>query len=484
MMKKSLHKKIAQCMLAAFIGSLGTMVLTCGMSATEASVITPDTGTKPAAVPKKTDPPKPTSSSSTHKDEKKEETAPTWKRNAGVDNVIRIGVGTGVVKGVISSVNGMNALGGDNGKKYGDYKSNIVASVSAEGNKLVVNGKNTGVSSLVFAPVETASSGKIKYNGHEYRGQMVVSAEGGKLLIVNRLSLEDYIKGVLPSEMTPSWNSEALKAQAVAARTFALYTKNQKAHLGSGYDLCDSTHCQAYDGLANEADSTSAAVDATYGQIMTYQGKAIYAPYHSSSGGSTENSEDVWGNYLPYLRSVQDDDSKSPYHNWSVRFTAAQVQKLLSAAGKNIGQLKGISMTAVKGSSSVNGVLASGRANGVKFVGTGQTIVLSGQDVRKIFGLKSTYFNIRTERPATIPPIKKDVKGAASTQTIDAAPAAMHGTNLKVEGANVAIIFDGHGFGHGLGMAQYGAKAMADAGKKFDEILHHYYTDVEITKLY
>ena len=170
MMKNSLHKKIAQCMLAAFIGSLGTMVLTCGMSATEASVITPDTGTKPAAVPKKTDPPKPTSSSSTHKDETKEETAPAWKRNAGVDNVIRIGVGTGVVKGVISSVNGMNALGGDDGKKYGDYKSNIVASVSAEGNKLVVNGKNTGVSSLVFAPVETASSGKIKYNGHEYRG--------------------------------------------------------------------------------------------------------------------------------------------------------------------------------------------------------------------------------------------------------------------------------------------------------------------------
>ncbi|MBO5589006.1 MAG: hypothetical protein J5904_04415, partial [Anaerovibrio sp.] len=202
-MKNSLHKKIAQCMLAAFIGSIGTMVLTFGMSATEASVITPDTGTKPAAVPKKTEPPKPTSSS-THKDEKKEGAAPNLKRNAGVDNVIRIGVGVGVVKGVISSVNGMNALGGDDGKKYGDYKSNIVASVSAEGNKLVVNGKKTGVTSLVFAPVETASGGKIKYNGHEYRGQLVVSAEGDKLLIVNRLSLEDYIKGVLPSEMTSS----------------------------------------------------------------------------------------------------------------------------------------------------------------------------------------------------------------------------------------------------------------------------------------
>ncbi|WP_198022572.1 SpoIID/LytB domain-containing protein [Anaerovibrio sp. RM50] len=483
MIKSILVKKISVGLLAAFIGSVGSAALTWGMADAEASVITPSTGTKPQVAHKKTEPPKPSTQSS-HKEEKKEEAAPAWKRNAGVDSVIRIGVGTGVVKGVISSANGMNALVGDNGKKYSDFNNNVLANVSAEGNTLVINGKSTGVSSLVFAPVNTASGSKIKYNGHEYRGQMVVSAEAGKLLIVNRLSLEDYIKGVLPSEMTPSWNSEALKAQAVAARTFALYTKNQKAHLGSGYDLCDSTHCQAYDGVANEADSSSAAVDATYGEVMTYQGKAIYAPYHASSGGSTENSEDVWGNYLPYLRSVQDDDSKSPYHNWSVRFTAAQVQKLLSAAGKNIGQLKSISMTAVKGSSSANGVLASGRANGVKFVGTGQTIVLSGQDVRKIFGLKSTYFNIRTERAASIPPIKKDVKSTASNKVIDAAPEAMHGTNLKVEGDNVAIIFDGHGFGHGLGMAQYGAKAMADAGKKYDEILHHYYTDVEITKLY
>ncbi|ORU00785.1 Stage II sporulation protein D (SpoIID) [Anaerovibrio sp. JC8] len=480
MMKKDLYKKIAQGMLAAFAGSL---VISGGAAMAEASVITPDTGTKPTNAHKRTNPPRPTGASA-HNEETQAEQQSAVKKNYGVDNVIRIGIGDGVVKGVISSVNGMNALGGNDSHNYGSFKSNIVASVSAENNNILINGKSTGASSLVFAPVENASGSKIKYNGHEYRGQLVVTAEGGKLLIVNRLSLEDYVKGVLPSEMTPSWNQEALKAQAVAARTFALYTKNQKAHFGSGYDLCDSTHCQSYDGLVNEADSTSLATDATMGLVMTYQGKPIYAPYHSSSGGSTENSEDVWGNYLPYLRSVKDDDSQSPYHNWSVRFTAAQVQKLLSAAGKNIGQLKSISMTAAQGSSSINGVLASGRANAVKFVGTGQTIIINAQDVRKIFGLKSTYFNIRTERAATIPPVKKDVKNNGSANVIDAAPAAMHGTNLRVEGDNVAIVFDGHGFGHGLGMAQYGAKAMADAGKKYDEILHHYYTDVEISKLY
>ena len=477
MIYNNTYKKIAQGMLALLVGSL---MMTWEASGGEASVITPDTGRKPAAVPKRANLPQP-SPSSAHASEADGAEAIDVQKKSGVDNIIRIGIGDGVAKGVISSANGMNALKGTDGRLYDEFKSNSVASVSAAEGKLFINGKKTGIASMVFTPVDGSGKGKIKYNGHEYRGQLVVSAAGSSLTIVNRLSLEDYLKGVLPSEMSPSWPGEALKAQAVAARTFTLYTKNQKAHFGSGYDLCDSTHCQAYDGVENEEDTSSAAVEATAGQTMTHEGKPIYAAFHSSSGGYTENSEDVWGNYLPYLRAVKDDDSKSPFHNWSVRFTAAEVERLLSAAGKNIGQLKGVSMTTSGGSPDAHGIR---RAKEVKFAGTGETIVLDAYEVRRIFGLKSTFFNIRTERPVTLPPVKRDAKGNSTKKTIDTAPAAMHGAGLQVENASVAVIFDGHGFGHGLGMSQYGAKAMAESGKKYDGILHHYYTDIKISKLY
>ncbi|MCR5176325.1 MAG: SpoIID/LytB domain-containing protein [Anaerovibrio sp.] len=472
MIKSCFCKGIVQGLLALFIG---TAVL--GQGLAEASMLYPGVGKKPATTWKKQD--------STVKPEEKKDTddRASWRKHESEASIIKVGLASGMASASISSVDGMHIYGTSDGRQHGDFRSNIVANLSVEGNSILVNGKNSGVSELLFVPVEKFSGGRIKYNKNEYRGQILVSIVGGKLLIVNKISVEDYIKGVLPSEMSPAWNMEALKAQAVAARTYTFYMKNQKAHLGDGYDLCDSTHCQVYDGLSNESKTTSDAVDATKGMVMTYQGKPIYAPYHASSGGSTENSEDVWGNNLPYLRSVKDDDSKSPYHNWSVRFKAAQVQKLLSAAGKNIGQLKSISMVPV--GKSINGVLDSGRASGVKFVGSGQTVVLTGQQVRQIFGLKSTYFVVRTERMAKLPPDNnKKNTSHKNTGTIDAAPAAMTGTKLKVENTSVDIIFDGHGFGHGLGMSQYGAKAMADAGKKYEDILHHYYTDIEIYKMY
>lgn len=466
MIKSKLIKKIAVVAMAAFMGAC---VLGGGTS--EAGSIYPGMGKKPPTSWKKPTTPENKPSTASKPAQSTKDNRATWKKADSANTVLRVGLASGVVKAAISSVNGMHILGATDNRDYGDFRSNIVANLSVQGKAIVVNGKNSGASSLIFAPVTTSAGGKIKFNTNEYRGQIMVSVDGGQLLVVNLISLEDYVKGVLPSEMSPSWNMEALKAQAVAARTYALYTKNQKTHLGDGYDLCDSTHCQAYDGISGEASAASAAVDATKGLVMTYQGRPIYAPYHASSGGITENSEDVWGNKLPYLRSVKDDDTKSPYHNWSVKYTAGQVQKLLSAAGKNIGQLKSIAMTT-----------SNSRATSLQFIGSGQTVTLTSQQARQIFGLKSSYFTIRAQRQAAVKPIELPKPQNTNQKVVDQAPVAMQDRNIKVENDKVEIIFDGHGFGHGLGMSQYGAKAMADAGRKYEDILHHYYTDIEIVQ--
>ena len=191
----------------------------------------------------------------------------------------------------------------------------------------------------------------------------------------------------------------------------------------------------------------------------------------------------MWGNYLPYLRSVTDDDSKSPYHNWTSKFTVVQVEKQLASAGKGVGNLKSIALVPISSSGSVTGRSASGRAYGVKFTGTNGEVTLTGEQARRIFGLKSAMFNVRTERSAQVPAKGTKKVTASDGQAIDTKPAAMNDGIMKLQGVD-NVVFEGHGFGHGLGMAQYGANAMAAAGSSYDVILHHYYTNVIIQEIY
>ena len=358
--------------------------------------------------------------------------------------------------------------------------ANVSAEVKISGGAVYLNGEK--LASRIIT-LRTGEGQQVVYNGSSYRGQLRLVYDGSGIQVLNIVSLEDYAKGVLPSEMSPSWQPEALKAQAVAARTFALYNKGKGHTASSGYDLCSSSHCQVYSGTAAETSTTNQAVDETYGQIMQYNNQPIYAAFHASSGGATENSEDVWGTYLPYLRSVTDDDSKSPYHNWTSKFTVVQVEKKLASAGKEVGNLKSIALVPISSSGSVTGRSASGRAYGVKFTGTNGNITLTGEQARRIFGLKSAMFNVRTERSVQVPAKGKKKVTASDGQTIDAKPAAMNDGIMKLQGVD-NVVFEGHGFGHGLGMAQYGANAMAAAGSSYDVILHHYYTNVIIQEIY
>ena len=160
--------------------------------------------------------------------------------------------------------------------------------------------------------IETNDAGFVSAKGHWYRGDIVVQNREGKLTVINDVKLEDYIKGVVPSEMPSSWESEALKAQAIAARSYALANLGKRASWG--YDLKDTPEDQAYNGASAETEHSNAAVEATKYIVLTYNMKVISAYYSASAGGQTNTNS--WGASLPYLRSVPsfDDNIKKNGH--------------------------------------------------------------------------------------------------------------------------------------------------------------------------
>ena len=342
--------------------------------------------------------------------------------------------------------------------------------------------------------IETAANEKkdavISVNGKAYRGTIAVKAGTGGLVVINCISLEDYLYGVIPEEMPDSWPTESLKAQAIAARTFALYSVGK--HAAEGFDLCAATHCQVYGGRNAEKANSSAAVDATRGQVLLYKGKLIYAPFHTTSGGMTENSEDVWGSYLPYLRAVKDSDETAPYHQWHLQFTPAELQTKLQAAGYVIGNLQSITLSPLQESGSHTADRSpAGRVKTMRFTGDRGTVLIPGNKVRNLLGLKSTYFDMHM----LVSPTKKidvsfGVNSTAKEIGIQLPPYKEAG--LYTDAADIRrvtgrpgefISVEGRGWGHGLGLSQWGAKAMAKTSD-YAAILHHYYTNIEIKKIY
>ena len=200
----------------------------------------------------------------------------------------------------------------------------------------------------------------------------------------------NYLYGVVPREMPASFEMEALKAQAIAARTYTL--KNINKHNSEGYDLCDTTHCQVYGGMDGEQEITNRAVDETYGMIITYNGEIIDALYHSNSGGVTEDSLEAWGNNYPYLISVDDEFSNdAPNSNWSINLTADEINKRLKNSGINIGNI--LDMEVLQTSS-------NGRVTQLKVLGTLGERILNKGEIRAILGdteLKSTWFTIKNQ---------------------------------------------------------------------------------------
>lgn len=213
-----------------------------------------------------------------------------------------------------------------------------------------------------------------------YRGQFVASASNGRVRIVNHVGLEAYLFGVVPGEMPFYWVPEALKAQAVAARTYALAVRKS----GSDFDLYPDVRSQVYSGISGERASTSAAVQATAGQVVLYRGRIATTYFFSTSGGRTATVSDVWpgSGSIPYLVSVDDPyDSLSPHHAWGP--FSVQSRRLARALQVR-GRLLDVRLA----------VGPSGRVRTVTSIGTAGQKTVSGADVRRALGLRSTWFRI------------------------------------------------------------------------------------------
>ncbi len=345
------------------------------------------------------------------------------------------------------------------------------------------------------------------FKGYKYHGGFQYIRDTGNISVINFVPMQQYVMGVIPYEMSPKWPIEALKAQAMCARTYALY--NYGKH-GKNFDVCATTDCQVYSGAGSASDNSNRAVEETYGTYILYDGKPINAVFHSSDGGATENSENVWSAALPYLRGVYDpneDLDSSINGRWSYDYTPQELTYILNAKGYECGLIADMY---------VKEFTAMGNVKTLTLVDiNGKVMNFSKEKARTIL-YSSTYKKYTHSQRYTV---TKTGAGSDNSQklyingggSLDLKYDTMFAIGKdriisRLDGENVSIItasgkntlgnssstptesgptvfrVSGTGWGHNVGMSQNGAKALAQAGKTAEEIINFYYTDVDIYK--
>ena len=267
-----------------------------------------------------------------------------------------------------------------------------------------------------------------------FSGKLNLFVLDSEILVVNVLGIEKYLSSVVGSEMPTKWPIEALKAQAIASRTYALKQKGNNL-----FDIDSTQKNQVYNGLESRTYKTIRAVKSTRSLVLTYKDKLINALFHSSSGGMTENSQDVWKNQYPYLSSVKDFDKNNPKFRWQKKFSSNELINLFP----KIGGLKNIEIL---------DITSTGRVKNVKLIGAYGSDQMSGIVLRKRLGLKSNFVRFKF--------FEEEL-------------------NNKLPSKKGLIVF-GQGSGHGVGMSQWGAKYLASRGQKAERILNHFYKGVQI----
>ena len=280
-------------------------------------------------------------------------------------------------------------------------------------------------------------SSPVRVGSLALRGSVEVLRAGSGLAVVNEVDVERYLDGTLGREMYGSWSAPALRAQAVASRTYALHQRAQARRARRAWDLRAGTKSQVYGGVRAESDPVRDAVRQTRGEILTWGGEPILAAFHSSSGGRTASAEEVWGEPRPYLVSVEvDDEWESPDTYWRVFVSGPKLGRAVAAQGHEIGSVRAVE---------IGSRTASGRVAELRLRGDRGSARLSGRQLRAAIGestLKSTLFALRP--------------------------------------AEGGFTFVGSGRGHGVGMSQWGARAMAQEGADHDAILEVFYPGAEI----
>jgi stage II sporulation protein D len=279
----------------------------------------------------------------------------------------------------------------------------------------------------------------ILVNGKKYHGNVGISPADKGMLVVNELPLEDYLVGLINCEISSQWPMEAVKAQAVVARSYAVYQKAMRKN--AMFHLESTVIDQVYDGCEIEDSRADRGVKETTGEVLTYNNNVIQAFYHSNCGGHTEAAENVWGYDLPYLKGVDCSYCLStPAARWEQTIPIIKIETLLRNNGYQVAGLRDIKIGSRNRSGRVTELaLTTGRGH----------ITISAVNLRKAIG----YTVIRS-------------------------------TNFEVRVAGEDVLFTGIGYGHGVGLCQWGAKQRAADGFDYREILSYYYPGAKLEKIY
>ena len=325
------------------------------------------------------------------------------------------------------------------GKRFPLEKATIVQSNAGY---LLINGKRIKESSMVVDPgnvnlwlsIENRHVGK-PARSWVVRGDIVITAKGSRLLVVNKIDLEKYVAGVVGSEISPEWHEEVLKAQAVAARTYVLHKKLSNEQ--PLYDVVASTQDQVYTGSRKVNRLVINAVRATRGQVITYEARPIFAAYSSTAAGPTEDAFNVWEKDLPYLKGVDCPfDEESPRYTWKTAIPFNSFERSLRNEGLALGAMATLAPYTYT---------RAGRVNEVRILHSKGELIIRGQDLRRILG----YSKIRS-------------------------------TQFHIESIGREVVFTGKGAGHAVGLCQWGAKEMAELGYQYQSILQYYYPGTDL----
>jgi len=288
--------------------------------------------------------------------------------------------------------------------------------------------------------VKGAKDSNIYVDGRRFRGAIdVIRKDNAKLMVINYLDLDEYLYGVLYHEVSHRWPMEVLKAQAIAARTFALYQARQNKL--QPYDLRSDVYSQVYGGRASEKWSTTKAVNLTRDKILTYNGDILPAYYHATCAGYTEDASNLWNIDLPPLKGVPCNFcTNSPHYKWSKDIPLWELENKLKDNKYMIGKVASVSILSKN---------RSGRVDKLEIKDeSGVSVILTGKDFRQTIG-----------------------------------PNDVRSTKFDASIRWGSLVLNGFGWGHGVGMCQWGAYGQARQGKKAEEILKYYYPGAEITTI-
>lgn len=308
---------------------------------------------------------------------------------------------------------------------------------------------NPGGHKLAIKPNAEGNTAETWYSGYYYYGSFECERSGSGIKTTNYVDLESYVKGVLPYEMNGEWPLEALKAQAVCARTYVINSLNSYAH--NGFDVRSDTYSQVYRGMNESNGTTDKAASSTSGEFARYKGEICKVYYMSSDGGMTESGENTFKQRRNYLSAVEDPYESDVEHyneSWDVKYTPVDLQYILNKFGYDMGEIADVQATESD----------AGNVIGLTFTDVnGKTASVYNVDCYKVLNLNSINYKVFKQTLTVETTVPKQVKPTAVPQ--------------------VFFDFAGHGWGHNCGMSQWGSYAMADShDMSYKDIINYYFS--------